>query len=75
MRYQTQLPTIGLVPRDNHQAAITIPSGKILDVVGRAQDERFVIAEVDGQRLLVFETDLNSRCIAQTGRNAQTAGL
>lgn len=65
MRYQTQLPTIALAFKENHQAAITIPEGKMIDLVGRAKDQRFVVVEVDGERLQMFETDLADRCIAE----------
>lgn len=65
MRYQTHLPTIALAFKDNHQAAITIPAGKMVDLIGGAKDRRFVVVEVDGERLQVFETDLADRCRAE----------
>jgi len=58
MRYQTHLPTIALASRDSHQAAVTIPAGTMMNVVGQAEDSRFLVVEADGELFQVFETDL-----------------
>ena len=42
-----------LALRDNHQAAVTIPAGKIVDVGGLEEDDRFVVITVEG-KLPVF---------------------
>ena len=47
---------------DNHQAAISIPAGKIIEVLGPATDDRFVTVSVDGNKFEVFRTDLAERC-------------
>jgi hypothetical protein len=47
---------------DNHQAAVTIPPGKIIEVLGPATDDRFVTIRVDGKTFDVFLTDLSDRC-------------
>jgi hypothetical protein len=44
--------------RDNHQAAVTIPPGDTLEVIGPAQDDRFVIVSIKGEEFLVFESDI-----------------
>jgi hypothetical protein len=44
--------------RDNHQAAVTIPPGDTLELIGPAQDDRFVIVSVRGKEFLVFESDI-----------------
>ena len=47
--------------RDNHDAAVTIPPGAVFDVLGTANDDRFVVVRVKGQEFLVFESDLKDR--------------
>ena len=47
-----------LAYRNNHEAAVTIPAGKSIEIVGPAKDDRFVIVKADGEEFLVFETDL-----------------
>jgi len=47
--------------RDNHDVAVTIPAGATFDVVGPAQDDRFIIVNVQGEELLIFESDLEQR--------------
>lgn len=43
---------------DNHMAAVPVPPGKAIDIVGPAEDDRFMVISVDGQRFHVFEADL-----------------
>jgi hypothetical protein len=47
--------------RSNHQAAVTIPAGKIVEVAGSAEDDRFVVITVDGEQFHAFATDLVDR--------------
>jgi len=47
---------------DNHHAAVNIPAGEIFEVIGPAQDDRFVVVDVKGQQFLVFDSDLKYRC-------------
>jgi hypothetical protein len=47
--------------RDNHQDAVTVAPGDILEVIGPAQDDRFVIVSVKGEEFLVLESDLRTR--------------
>lgn len=61
MRYLTRRPTIALAHRDDHDIAVTLPDGKVLEVIARAEDERFLVVEVDGQRFRIFEADLTDR--------------
>ena len=56
-RYRTRLPILCLAFRDNHHAAVTIQSEKIIEVIGPAQDDRFVVIEVDGEQFLIFWLD------------------
>ncbi len=58
MTYDLTSPLMVLAYDNNHEAAVTVPSGKRIDIVGPARDDRFVIVKVDGQEFLVFETDL-----------------
>lgn len=47
---------------DNHQAAKSVPAGKVFEVLGFAADDRFVRIQVDGQIFEAFETDVTGRC-------------
>ena len=58
MLYRASYPIVVLAFRDNHQAAVTVPPGDIFEVIGPAQDDRFVIVSVKGEDFLVFESDL-----------------
>jgi hypothetical protein len=42
----------------NHQAAVPIPAGKVVDVEGSTEDDRFVVVSVDGEQFLAFASDL-----------------
>ena len=59
--YKVFLPIMVLAFRDGHQAAVTMQPGEILEVVGPAQDDRFVIVDIKGEQCLVFECDLKDR--------------
>ena len=47
--------------RDNHQAAVTVPEGTIMEVVGLPIDDRFVIVKFNGQQFHMFASDLKER--------------
>jgi hypothetical protein len=51
-------PTMVLALHDNHEAAVPIPAGKIVDIEGSTQDDRFVVLSVDGEQFLAFASDL-----------------
>lgn len=59
--YRASVPIMVLAFRDNHDAAITIPVGEVLEVIGSAEDDRFTVANVRGEQVLVFESDLKNR--------------
>jgi hypothetical protein len=73
--YRTELPFIALSYRDDHHAAFTIPSGKLIRVIGPAEDDRFLVIEIDGEQFQAFETDLKSRCSVHAERGPARAGL
>jgi hypothetical protein len=50
-----------LALKDNHRVAVTIPALKIVEVIGPAEDDRFVVISVDGERFHVFVSDLADR--------------
>jgi hypothetical protein len=58
MLHRLSQATMVLASGDNHQAAIPIPAGKIVDVVGSTEDDRFVVISVNGERFLAFASDL-----------------
>jgi len=62
MPYRIDLAILGLTS-DNEapQEAVTIPAGRIVDVVGPAKDRRFVVVGVDDRRFQVFASDLAGR--------------
>jgi len=39
--YRIDRPTMVLAFRENHQAAVRIPAGQIVDVICPAEDDRF----------------------------------
>jgi hypothetical protein len=58
MLHRLSRATMVLASGDNHQAAIPIPAGKIVDVVGSTEDDRFVVISVDGEEFVAFASDL-----------------
>jgi hypothetical protein len=58
-----------LALKDNHQAAVTIPAGKIVDVVSLEEDDRFVVITVEGEQFHAFASDPADRA-----RKVKTAG-
>ena len=61
MRYCLSAPTMVLAFKDNHQAAVTVPSDTIITVIGPAEDDRFVVVVVGDEQFLMFESDLKDR--------------
>ena len=58
MTYRTEDPLVVLVYKNNHEAAVTVPAGKLIEIVGPADDDRFLIGRVDREEFLAFETDI-----------------
>jgi hypothetical protein len=58
-----------LATKDNHQAAVPIPAGTIVDVWGSLEDDRFVVVSIDGQQFLAFASD-----VANGAERITTAG-
>jgi len=50
-----------LALKGNHQAAITIPAGKIIDVMGSGGDDRFVIITLESEQFHAFAADIADR--------------
>ncbi len=72
--YRADVPLMVLAFRDNHQAAVTLPAGEVLEVVGPAQDDdRFVVVDARGEQFLIFECDLMYRGKSLPDRKARAA--
>ena len=69
--YRLAYTIMALVVRDNHEEAVRIQAGAILEVVGPAQDDRFVIVDAMGQRVLIFKSDLKNRGKLMDDRKAR----
>ena len=72
MLYRLNRPTMVLALNNNHEAAVPIPAGKIVTVEGSAEDDRFMVVRVDGERFLVFASDLSDQITRVT--QVSTAG-
>ena len=58
MLYRTSHAITVLAFGDNHQLAVMLPPGGVLQVLRPAQDDRFVIVSIKGEEFLVFEPDI-----------------
>ena len=45
----------------DHEAAVTIPAGKIVDVTRSDGDDRFVVVTVEGRQFHAFASDLSDK--------------
>lgn len=62
MKHLVVLPTMVLAFKDNHQAAVTIPIGTLIEVIGPATDDnRFLVICVDEDHFHIFASDLSDR--------------
>lgn len=61
-----------LASKDNHDAAVSVPIGKVIEVLGPAHDDRFLRVNVDGREFEAFKTDVEERC-APIGGEGQRA--
>lgn len=64
MNYRMDLPILALAPEqgeDHHQGAVTILANQIVEVVGAAADERFLVVRRNEELFHVFASDLASR--------------
>ena len=71
MQYLLTLPMMVLAFKDNHQAAVTLPAGKLIDVVGPvADDDRFLLIRADDGQFHIFASDLADRASQVVTRKA-----
>jgi hypothetical protein len=73
MRYRADLPLMVLAFRDNHHAAVPIPAGNEIEVLGPAEDDRFVTIRSGTEEFLVFQSDLRSRATPSVPKPAVRA--
>ena len=74
MQYRLTLPMMVLAFKDNHQAAVTIPAGTLLDVVGPVEDDdRFLLIMTNDGPFHIFASDLIARAKPVGARWAKRA--
>jgi hypothetical protein len=61
LTYRMDLPTLVLAFRDNHRAAITIPAGEIVELIGPAEIDGFVVVSVNDEKFRILARDLVDR--------------
>ena len=61
MTYRIELPTTALAFGENHPVVTTIQAGQVVDLIGPAEDKRFVIVILNGEQLEIFASDLAVR--------------
>ncbi len=62
MKYLLTSPMMVLAFQDNHQAAVTIPAGKCIEVVGPVEDDdRFLLIRAEDGQFHIFASDLAGR--------------
>jgi len=71
--YRSEFPLMALAFRDNHYGATRIDAGEVFEVIGPAQDDRFLLIDVRGEQRLVFECDLMDRSEPVPTRKARAA--
>jgi len=68
MRYRLNGSVMVLAFKDNHQLAVTVPAGSTVEVIGPAEDDRFLILRVDDEQFHAFASDLADRAVPVTGQ-------
>jgi hypothetical protein len=59
MQYRFSHPIVVLAFEDNHQLAVSVPAGQIVDVIGPAEnDDRFLVLTVNDEPFHAFASDL-----------------
>jgi len=62
VQYRLNQPMMVLAFKDNHQLAVTVPVGKIVDVSGPVEgDDRFLVLNVNDEQFHAFASDLADR--------------
>lgn len=62
MTHQVDRELMVLASNGNHRAAVSLRVGRVIDILGPAQDTRFVRIAVDGEEFEAFQTDVAERC-------------
>jgi hypothetical protein len=57
--YRLNRPTMVLALNDNHEAAVPIPAGTLVELSSSEDDDRFVVVSVHGEQFLAFARDLD----------------
>ena len=76
--YRLELPVMALALKNDHHGAVMIPAGETVKIIGRVEDDRFVVIDINGERFHVFDCDLTDRgkpIPATRVRAAHTAGV
>ena len=64
MQCYPQSPLLLLAFRDNHEAAVPVPEGKLIEALSCPDDDRFMIVVVDGEEFHAFAEDVRAQCVA-----------
>jgi hypothetical protein len=59
MQYRINHPIMVLAFKDNHQLAVTVPAGRVIEVIGPEEnDDRFLVLSVNDEPFHAFASDL-----------------
>lgn len=61
VRYRLKTPTLALLQDEGRQVARTVPAGAIVEIDGTPNDDKLVKVLWDGQKLMMFVQDLQSK--------------
>jgi hypothetical protein len=60
--YSPRVPLPVLAFRNNHEDALPVQPGKVIEVWDLVEDERFLLVSVDGQEFHAFTSDVYEFC-------------
>jgi hypothetical protein len=62
VQYRVNQSIMVLAFKDNHQLAVTVPEGTIVEIIGPAEnDDRFLVLSMNDEQFHAFASDLADR--------------